>query len=50
MLDSNSNEIDEKGTTQSQSVSAVGSNQGNVTLVAGKQKPRTSGRGFAFMH
>ncbi|AML59001.1 Putative large exoprotein involved in heme utilization or adhesion of ShlA/HecA/FhaA family [Serratia rubidaea] len=34
---SSRHQIDEKGTTQSQSVSTVGSNQGNVTISAGKQ-------------
>ncbi|CAE1140998.1 hemagglutinin repeat-containing protein [Serratia sp. Tan611] len=34
---SSRHQIDEKGTTQSQSVSTVGSNQGNVNITAGKQ-------------
>ncbi|WP_435954718.1 hemagglutinin repeat-containing protein [Dryocola sp. BD626] len=34
---SSKHEIDEKGTTQSQSVSTIGSSQGNVTITAGNQ-------------
>ncbi|WP_437615214.1 hemagglutinin repeat-containing protein [Erwinia sp. V71] len=34
---SSKHEIDEKGTTQSQSVSTVGSSQGNVSITAGNQ-------------
>ncbi|GAB2948249.1 hemagglutinin repeat-containing protein [Hafnia psychrotolerans] len=34
---SSKHEVDEKGTTQSQSVSTVGSNQGNVSITAGNQ-------------